>query len=282
MSRLQDPQSRGVALLCALCTAAVLVLHTTAPFRRMEYSAADLATAYCTSRATPDPSLVYLALDDPTMNVSGTLFPDDIAGSPALQRMASGWPWPRDTYALIIDRLMQAGAKVVALDILFPIPRDGDPALKAALDKYRGRVVIGSNFADEPIAGSPRSYTLPARDIIADPANDDRVGYVNFWPDADGIIRKVKYRMTQFEAFQSSDNGNSIGRWPPVSCRRWASRIPSLARTGASGSFHPRRVKGSSPSRSTPSFCRRRGRRTSRTAQPSRTRSWSSDRLVIH
>jgi len=208
VSRWQEPHLRGVAILCAVCTAVVLVLHArSGTFRLMEGQAGDAVTRYATKRATVDPRLVYVALDDPTMNAGNTLFPDDLNGSPALQKMAAGWPWPRDVYAMLITKLMDAGAKVVALDILFPSARDGDDALKAALDKYAGRVVIGSNFADEPVPGSPRTYTLPSKDLIPDGQTDKRVGYVNFWPDPDGVIRTVKYQMTQGEAFQTADNG---------------------------------------------------------------------------
>jgi adenylate cyclase len=207
MSRWQEPHLRGVAVLCAFCTAGILVLHyRVAPFRQVENQVRDLIMQH-SRLAEPDPRLMYVALDDATMNVGGTLFRDDAAGSPALQKMAGGWPWPRDVYAMLIERLMQAGAKVVALDILFPIARDGDPALRAVLDKYRDRVVIGSNFADEPTPGSPRSYTVPAQDLIPDGQTDDRVGFVNFWPDTDGVIRNVQYRMTRGEAFQTADNG---------------------------------------------------------------------------
>ena len=200
---------RGVAVLCALCTAAVLVLHATSPpFRRFENQARDLVTQYFTRRATIDPRLVYVAIDDQTMNVGQSLFPDDLAASPALREMATSFPWPRDIYAMIIERLMQAGAKVVVFDMLFPSERDGDAQLKAALDKYGDHVVIGSNFVDDPRPGSPRSLTLPAPDLIANGMTDSRVGYVNFWPDyLDGVIRTVKYRLTQTEAFQTSDNG---------------------------------------------------------------------------
>jgi len=208
VSRWQEPHLRGVAVLCALCTAALLVLHARfAPFRRVEDQARDLVMQYGTHRSKPDPRLVYIALDDSTMNVASNLFPEDLAASPALQKMAAGWPWPRDVYAMLIDRLMQAGARVVALDILFPSARDGDAALKAVLDKYHDRVVIGSNFSDEDIPGSPRTYTLPTQDLIPDGAADDRVGYVNFWPEADGVIRSARYRMTRGEAFQTADNG---------------------------------------------------------------------------
>jgi adenylate cyclase len=183
-------------------------MHATfAPFQHIERQAGDMVMQYATRPAKVDPSLVYVALDDATMNVGANLFSDDLAASPALQKMAAGWPWPRDVYAMLIDRLMQAGARVVALDILFPASREGDPALRAVLDKYRDRVVIGSNFADEPTPGAPRSYTLPTADLIPGGQADDRVGYVNFWPDTWGVIRTVRYRMTQSEAFQTADNG---------------------------------------------------------------------------
>lgn len=199
---------RGVAVLCALCTATVLVLHATMPgFQHMEGQVGDLVMQYFTRLAKVDPRLVYVGLDDATMNVGNSLFADDLAASPALQKMAAGWPWPRDVYAMLIDRLMKAGARVVALDILFPSAREGDPALKAVLDKYPGRVVIGSNFVDDPKPGAPRSYTVPSSSLIGDGETDERVGYVNFWPDLFGIVRTVTYSMTQAEAFQTAENG---------------------------------------------------------------------------
>ena len=207
---------RGVAVLCALCTAAVLILHASCvPFQRAENQVRDLVFAMpevgghaIVRRATVDPRLVYVAIDNDSINIADILGPSDFAASPALQMMAGNWPWPRDFYPLLIDRLMQAGASVVALDILFTAPRDGDPALKAALDKYHDRIVIGSNFVDVPTNGSPRTLTVPSRDLIPTPESDDRVGYVNFWPDyTDGVVRTVKYRMTQHEAFQSAENG---------------------------------------------------------------------------
>jgi len=200
---------RGVAVLCALCTAAVLVMHATCvPFHLVEGQVGDIVMKHATRPAKVDPRLVYVAIDDATMNAGGTLFPDDLAASPALREMATAFPWPRDVYAMVIERLMQAGAKVVALDMLFPVARDSDAAFKAALDKYRDRVVIGSNFVDDPRLGAARTnYTMPATDLIPDGYTDDRVGYVNFWPDVDGVIRTVKYRMSQSEAFGTAENG---------------------------------------------------------------------------
>ena len=48
----------------------------------------------------------------------------------------------------MIQRLADAGARVIALDLVFAGQSDGDDALKEVLDKYRDRVVIGSNIRD--------------------------------------------------------------------------------------------------------------------------------------
>ena len=167
----------------------------------------ELVTRSLAHGSNADSRLVYVAIDSDSMNVGQNLFSDDLAASPALQKMAANWPWPHDVYAMLIERLMQSGAKVVAFDILLPFSNPGNPELKAALDKYHDHVVLGSNFVDDPSPGAPRSYGLPSTELIPDGHTDDRIGYVNFWPDIDGVVRMVKYRMTQSEAFQTADNG---------------------------------------------------------------------------
>src|SRR5581483_11597532 len=137
-----------------------------------------------------------------SVNVSANIFSDDLAASPALQKMATGWPWPRDVHAMILNRLAQAGARVIAFDLLFPTPREGDAELRAALDQWRDRVVIGSNFVDDQSGdGAKHTITLPSPDLIPDAENDERVGFVNFWPDVqDGIVRLARYRVPASEA----------------------------------------------------------------------------------
>ena len=64
------------------------------------------------------------------------------------------WPWPRAKVAELIDRLNEAGAAVVVLDVLFSEPErtpdggesPGDAALAKAIAK--GRVVLGIAFAE--------------------------------------------------------------------------------------------------------------------------------------
>jgi adenylate cyclase len=153
-------------------------------------------------RAAPRPDLVYLAIDSPSIQLD--VDDAEIAASPALRLMKeSGWPWSRAVYPMIIERLTRAGAKVVALDLLFPTPREGDNAFREALDKYRAQVVMGSNFAesDREHGVALKSHDVPAKTLIP-PASpvDDRVGFINHWPDTDDVIRRVWYRTTVSQA----------------------------------------------------------------------------------
>ncbi|PYJ43820.1 MAG: hypothetical protein DME80_07895 [Verrucomicrobia bacterium] len=74
----------------------------------------------------------------------------------------------------------------------------GDPAFHAALDRYHDKVVLGANFDMENgvvQATTPNSALIPPPQLL-----DDRVGFVNFWPDViDGRVRAVSYRVTNLE-----------------------------------------------------------------------------------
>ena len=78
-----------------------------------------------------------------------------------LQRVASGdvvivqidprsiheidvWPWPRNHHAELIDRLLEAGAREIAVDIDLSArgSEAGDAALLAALERSQGRVIL--------------------------------------------------------------------------------------------------------------------------------------------
>src|SRR5437868_8059984 len=51
------------------------------------------------------------------------------------------YPWSREVWALLMDKLFAAGARLVMFDIVFGASTDADAAFQAALDKYRDRVV---------------------------------------------------------------------------------------------------------------------------------------------
>jgi adenylate cyclase len=104
------------------------------------------------------------------------------------------YPWSREVWALLLDRLFAAGAQLVMFDIIFNPPNDGDPVFHAALDRYRDKVVLGANFDVQKV-----EQTVTPNDTLIPPPQmrDDRVGFVNFWADPiDEKIRAMNYRVT--------------------------------------------------------------------------------------
>ena len=122
---------------------------------------------------------------------------EEIAGSRALQLMTEQpFPWSREVWALLLDRLFAAGARLVMFDLIFDKPEDGDSAFHTALDRYRDKVVLGANIdMQNP---DTRQVVTPNDALIPSPQmQDSRVGFVNFWADPiDEKIRGVNYRVT--------------------------------------------------------------------------------------
>jgi len=146
-------------------------------------------------RKTPAPSdFVFLGIDQSTLQLP-PLTAEEIASNRAFQLMTEKpFPWSREVWALLLDRLFGAGARAVMFDMIFSPPNDGDPAFHAALDRYRDKVVIGANFdtANAAQAVTPNNALIPPPQL-----QDNRVGFVNFWADPiDGKIRAVTYRVT--------------------------------------------------------------------------------------
>jgi adenylate cyclase len=145
-------------------------------------------------KTEPPKDFVFLGLDQATLQLP-PLTPEEIANSRAFQLMtAQPFPWSREVWALLLDRLFAAGARLVMFDLIFSPPNDGDPKFHAALDRYRDKVVLGANFDMENAAQAvtPNDVLIPPPQLL-----DDRVGFVNFWGDPiDGKVRAVAYLVT--------------------------------------------------------------------------------------
>jgi len=149
-------------------------------------------------RTTPaNPGLVFLAVDVASVNLDESdvddffnLGGDESKEVRALRLMTQRYPWSREVYALVLERLVEAGAKVVAFDLTFQGPSDADPVFRAALDRYAGHVVIASNFVDT-------TFTRPTDTLIEQTSPiDDRIGYANFWADDDEVVRRARFHVT--------------------------------------------------------------------------------------
>ena len=194
--------------LCAFVTLAVLAVdffgpaQVRSPLNDAENYVRDSFAR--TGRFTPaNTNLVLIGIDRPSYD--DVIFPDDAKNDPVLAALRGRYPWSRRVWAALITRLGDAGAKTIVLDLVFAADSEGDDELRAALDKYKDHVVIGSNFSPvETDRGTLTRLTPPNAALIpgspSQPgALDPRVGFVNIWPDDDDVFRRALFRTSNHD-----------------------------------------------------------------------------------
>ena len=99
---------------------------------------------------TPPAGLFLVAIDDASLQ-QGQWFEQ--------QQNAPGWskglgqlPWPRASYALLVEKLRAAGAEAIALNVLFEGPSSRSPKddsqLAATLARHKGHVVLAAEMLE--------------------------------------------------------------------------------------------------------------------------------------
>jgi adenylate cyclase len=206
MPWLQRHRLSVLAGICFFWTALVLGLRYAPPnvpffstIWQSEQGFEDLLRREGRKTKTHD-DFVFLGIDEASLGMT-MVGRDEIEGNRAFQLMTERpFPWSREVWALLLDRLCQAGARVVMFDLIFDKPNDGDVAFHAALDRYRDKVVIGANvdYSGVREIGDNGVIVPPNASLISPPQlEDDRVGYVVFFPDPlDQKIRAARYTLT--------------------------------------------------------------------------------------
>jgi len=193
---------RAITLLgiCALITLVFLAAHFFfAPLTEARLSVEDWFLRLG-RRLPADPRLVLVGIDRPSY--AQDILPAEAEADPVLDALRRNFPWSRNVWAVLIERLANAGAKAIVIDLVFANPGDGDDALQQVLEKHKDRVVIGWNLNSEVTEdrGTNWIMTIPHPGII--PASqekpvalDDRVGLINVWADDDGVLRRAYFQM---------------------------------------------------------------------------------------
>ncbi len=149
--------------------------------------------------------LVLLGIDEASLRLDAP-DPTEIASIPALTLMKGRFPWNRRVWAYTIDRLVDAGAKLIVLDLVFSEPSDpeADKVLADALQRHSDKVILGSVLSPVAVFNSLETenkalvygLTEPTEEFIFG-AKEIRSGYVNFYKDpVDELIRIARYTTT--------------------------------------------------------------------------------------
>lgn len=138
--------------------------------------------------ATPD-EVIILAIDEESL-LQGEFYQSNPDTYPHLEPIQA-WPFQRSAYALAIERLIDAGAKAVAVDILLVDPSsygaEDDAALTATLDRDGDRVVLASAYEfSSSTGGALTNLLLPYY-----PTQSFTGGLINVAVDSDTRIRQL-------------------------------------------------------------------------------------------
>jgi len=96
-------------LIVAILFASLWVLHSFHVFDALEYRAYDFRVKLFADTYKPSDDIIVILLDQPSIDWAN-------------QERGWGWPWPRKSYADIVNYMHLGGAKAVAFDVLFSEP----------------------------------------------------------------------------------------------------------------------------------------------------------------
>ncbi|MEZ0295289.1 MAG: CHASE2 domain-containing protein [Candidatus Methylacidiphilales bacterium] len=206
-------------LAAALAFAAVALLHFLSsekganlellkPLLTIERAFQDLRSR--SGRPAPaNPRLLFLSIDDPSIRLS-LLSSEEKQQAPFNQM--EGWPWPRSVYGAVLDRLCNAGARLVIFDLIFNNPGRNDEVFREAIARWPDRVLLACNLEQtrgtQITAGQFPSPTilppLPNSACISGGSvgggcedvtvMDPRLGCIVVFADFDACLREALYR----------------------------------------------------------------------------------------
>ena len=176
-----------------------VALAMTEPGQRVEWNLYDFFMRRAVAGAEPAPGIVVIAIDEPSFTEIGL-----------------PWPWPRSLHGMLVDRLLEAGARTIAFDVLFDVPSANaeDDAAFAEAIRRAGSVVLASDQA----VIEDRSYSLTQ---WSDPipllsSASVAVGVVRIPYDPDGVLRRSALTVEGRPSFSLAVASREPGFRPPA------------------------------------------------------------------
>ncbi|MEI6653508.1 MAG: adenylate/guanylate cyclase domain-containing protein [Verrucomicrobiota bacterium] len=191
------------SVACLVGIAVVMLGFGVSPYGRVLIERSDRAFGDWIVRVSGGPperrDLVLLGIDEDSQKLDAP-DPTEIAANPTLSLMKQRFPWDRRVWARAIDRLADAGARLIVLDLIFSEPSEpeADKALGEALQRHADKVILGSVFSPAGADNKGEGFRLlePAEEFVFG-AQEIRSGYVNFYKDpVDDLVRSARYTTT--------------------------------------------------------------------------------------
>ena len=194
----------------------------------------------------PPAAVTLVAVDDATLQ-QGDWYERN-RQLPAWARGVGSLPWPRAAYGLLIERLLAAGARAVAVNVVFEGPSSRGPAddaaLAAVLARHRGRVALAAEMQEGEDQQGAGSLTLvtPSDQLLAASGGSAQLGLSNILVPRPGerLLHPEAYAGALLRDRKVNDTPPALSTtvlrlagWPP----RGDDRQSALRTYGAEGSL---------------------------------------------
>ena len=195
--------------------------------QRWEGQAHDVRFRLRAARPT-NPEIVIVGIKSSSLDPQS--FASHVEDSDALHLMAENtWPWPRTVFARAIEKLFAAGARVVAVDVVFASERDDDDELAAVLKKYPGRIVLASIVQvsqSDAVGGTLQNkfaFFRPNTQFAA-ALGEQNIGFAKYAKDADDVMRRFSYRTSVMRESGYEDDSMDLITFAPLSVARFTGK----------------------------------------------------------
>jgi adenylate cyclase len=151
------------------------------------------------------------------------------------------WPWPRNILARLVERLSDAGAKVIALDIVLPeadrlSPKEfakaysGEPAFSQVAGEVSALPTLDTQLA-EALAHSPSILTFAGEDGGQGDPGPARASFVIAGDPPEQFVPGFKGSVANLSELSKAAQGLGAANWIPER-DRIVRRVPLLIRVG--------------------------------------------------
>jgi len=168
-SRREARRRTAALLLLAVAAALSLFVWAVKPFQSWEWALSDRLF----QQQDGSPNIIVAGIDDQTLQAFGRL---------------DGWP--RSLHAAAINHLREAGASVVAMDLLFPEESEGDEGFAASISGWNVALAVAG------LGPFGKEDGIPTIGVALEPAptlNNASPYLVHILSpeDADGVVRRM-------------------------------------------------------------------------------------------
>ncbi|MBF2015891.1 MAG: CHASE2 domain-containing protein [Rivularia sp. T60_A2020_040] len=182
----------GHLLSCASVVGAVLLTASGSGFTSLLENQAESLFYLLRGKVTPPKDIVILAIDNESISRPKESYEIDPIDYAYLEPLKS-FPFQRRVYSQAIDKLVQAGARHVAVSILFDSPsrfgESDDKQLIDVLQRHGDKVTLAALYEKSQLPqGDSWQLVLPHQKFRT---GSTSIGYTNFPLEIDGRVQKL-------------------------------------------------------------------------------------------